>query len=99
MMLDFSTGYIYATNMTWGAPPGGNNLTFKEQDLRDLFYGLNGQTLAELNESGKLKKINDFIHTRRDETILKKRGRQDLEGVIAKTAIPNDTPIKYHNAF
>ena len=99
MLLDFSTGYIYATNMTWDAPPGGNNLTFKEQPLRDLFYGLNGQTLAELNESGKLKKINDFIHTRRDELILKKRGRQDLEVTIAKTAIPNDTPIKYHNAF
>ena len=47
MLLDFSTGYIYATNMTWNSP-SHTAYTSKEQDLRDLFYGMNGQTLAEL---------------------------------------------------
>ena len=100
ILLDFTTGYIYATNMTWNSPPGRMSLTHKEQDLRDLFYGLNGQTLEELSQSGKLASINDFISKRINDPIQKKRGgRQDLEDSLLKTPIPNGTGIKYRNNF
>ena len=100
MLLDFSTGYIYATNMTWNSP-SHTAYTSKEQDLQDLFYGLNGQTLQEITDSGKLATINEFIRTRRDDPIQKKRGgRHDMEGTsVIKTPIPNGTPIKYRNNF
>ena len=86
--------------MTWNSP-SHTAYTSKEQDLRDLFYGLNGQTLQEITDSGKLATINEFIRTRRDDPIQKKRGgRHDMEGTsVIKTPIPNGTPIKYRNNF